>query len=107
MQAHRQQTLARAVEAQDAAIPANRPAARRRIDHQLGAQPPPVLLAMPQSKWHGDCCDCPGTTEKFGGDEGREFSRRLLVFLASSTPGQPARSDVVAVWSSAPAPPKR
>jgi hypothetical protein len=52
---------------------------------------------MPQSKWHGDCCDCPGTGEIFDGDEGREFLKAVAGFIASSTPGQLARPDVVEV----------
>jgi hypothetical protein len=35
---------------------------------------------MPQSKWHGDCCDCPGTGEIFDGDEGREFLKAVAGF---------------------------
>jgi hypothetical protein len=53
----------------NAAVPANQPAARHQIDQQLGAQLSPVLLAMPQSKWHGSCCDCPETAETFDSDE--------------------------------------
>jgi hypothetical protein len=59
----------------NAAAPANQPAIRRQIDHQLGAQPSPVLLAMAQSKWHGSCCDCPGTGETFDGDEAARVSQ--------------------------------
>jgi hypothetical protein len=39
----------------------------------------------------------PGTAETFDGDEGCEFLKAAAGFIASSTPGQLARPDVVEV----------